>query len=144
MLRKIIAGTAVAGALTFGAAGIAGAATPTTPSPGSDGSSGANLSTLCAKLPQLQSKVQQLESKVNARIPEAQAREAKAKAAGHTKLANAIANRITRCTGSRVQAEHPAEQARGEVRLDQLVELDRRLVGKVAEEVRHQPDEARL
>ena len=96
MLRKIIAGTAVAGALTFGAAGIAGAATPTTPSPGSDGSSGANLSTLCAKLPQLQSKVQQLESKVNARIPDAQALEAKAKAAGHTKLANAIANRITR------------------------------------------------
>ena len=31
MFRKIIAGTAVAGALTFGAAGIAGAATPTTP-----------------------------------------------------------------------------------------------------------------
>ena len=31
MFRKIIAGTAIAGALTFGAAGIAGASTPTTP-----------------------------------------------------------------------------------------------------------------
>ena len=45
MLRKLIAGTAVAGALTFGAAGIAGASTtPSTPS-------ATNAAARCAKLP---------------------------------------------------------------------------------------------
>ena len=37
-----------------------------------------------------------MEGKVTTWVPKAQAREAKAKAAGHTKLADAIANRITR------------------------------------------------
>jgi hypothetical protein len=37
-----------------------------------------------------------LEAKVNARIPKAEAREAKARAAGHTKLADRIAARITK------------------------------------------------
>ncbi len=90
MFRKIIAGTAIAGALTFGAAGLAGAATPTTPT-------GSNMAALCAKLPALQAKVQAREAKINAWVPKAQAREAKANAAGHTKLATAIGNRITRC-----------------------------------------------
>jgi hypothetical protein len=92
MFRKIIAGTAIAGALTFGAVGIAGASTPTTPT----GSTGTNTAALCAKLPALQAKVQAREAKVNAWLPKAQAREAKAKANGHTKLATFIANRITR------------------------------------------------
>ncbi len=90
MFRTIIAGAAVAGALTFGAAGIAGASTPST------GSTGANAATLCAKLPAIQARVQKVEGKVTTWVPKAQAREAKAKAAGHTKLADAIANRITR------------------------------------------------
>jgi phage shock protein A len=90
MLRKIIAGAAVAGAVTFGIAGIAGAASAaTTPS-------GTTKATLCAKLPTLQSKVQAREAKINAWIPKAQAREAKAKANNHPKLATAIGNRITR------------------------------------------------
>jgi hypothetical protein len=90
MFRTIIAGAAVAGALTFGAAGIAGASTPST------GSTGAGSGALCAKLPTLQSKVQKVEAKVATWVPKAEAREAKAKAAGHTKLADAIAHRITR------------------------------------------------
>ena len=90
MFRTIIAGAAVAGALTFGAAGIAGASTPST------GSTGADTATLCAKLPAIQARVQKVEGKVTAWVPKAQAREAKANAAGRTKLADAIANRITR------------------------------------------------
>ena len=90
MLRKIIAGTAVAGALTFGAAGIAGAAsTPSTPT-------GTNAAARCAKLPALVTKVHAVEAKVSAWLPKAQAREAKANANGHTKLGDAIAKRITR------------------------------------------------
>ncbi len=37
-----------------------------------------------------------IEAKVNARIPKAEAREAKARAAGHTKVADCIAGRITK------------------------------------------------
>ncbi len=91
MLRRIIAGTAVAGALTFGVAGVAGAATP---------SSGTSTSTpsakVCARLGTIESRVQKFEAKVNARIPKAEAREAKLRGAGHTKLADRIAARITK------------------------------------------------
>jgi hypothetical protein len=91
MIRKLIAGTAVAGALTFGAAGLAGAATPSTPT-----TSGTPNAALCAKLPAIQTKVQKIEQRLSTRITKAEAREAKAKAAGHTKLADAINKRITR------------------------------------------------
>jgi len=89
MFRTIIAGAAVAGALTFGAAGIAGASTP------APGATGANEATLCAKLPAIQAKVQKVEAKVTTWVPEAEAREAKARTAGRTKRADAIAGRIT-------------------------------------------------
>ena len=88
MLRRIIAGTAVAGALTLGVAGVAGAATPSS----GTGTSGTPSATACARV----SKVQNLEAKLNAWLPKAQAREAKATAAGHTKLANRIGTRITK------------------------------------------------
>jgi hypothetical protein len=90
MIRTVIAGAAVAGALTFGAAGIAGATTPTT------GSTGTPSATLCAKLPALQAKVQKVEARVTTWVPKAEARETKAKDAGHTRRADAIAKRITR------------------------------------------------
>ena len=91
MFRRIIAGTAVAGALTLGVAGVAGAATP---------SSGTSKNTpsaqVCSRLPKIEARVQTYEAKVNARIPKAEAREAELRAAGHPKLANRIAARITR------------------------------------------------
>jgi uncharacterized protein (DUF342 family) len=96
MLRKIIAGTAVAGALTFGAAGIAGAATSTTPSTPSGGSTGANLSTMCAKLPKIEARVQKVEAALAARAPKAEAREAKLKSEGETAQAQRLADRIAR------------------------------------------------
>jgi hypothetical protein len=95
MFRRIIAGTAVAGALTLGLAGAAGAATGTT------GSTGAGVAitpstTVCSLLPQIQGRVQKAEARLTAALPKAQAREAALKAAGHTKLADAIANRISK------------------------------------------------
>ena len=92
MLRKIIAGTAVAGALTFGAAGIAGAATPTSPSTGSGGSSGANLSKLCAKLSNVESRVQKIETALKDRLPKVEAREAKLKSEGKSTQAQKLAD----------------------------------------------------
>jgi hypothetical protein len=89
MFRKIIAGTAVAGALTFGMAGIAGAATTSTPT-------GTPSAALCAKAAKVEARIQTFEAQVNARIPKAEAREATARAAGHTKVADFIANRITK------------------------------------------------
>jgi hypothetical protein len=88
MFRTVIAGAAVAGALTFGVAGIAGASTT--------GTTGTPTAAQCAKLPALQAKVQKLEAKVSTWVPKAEARETKAKDAGHTTLADAIAKRITR------------------------------------------------
>jgi uncharacterized protein (DUF342 family) len=96
MLRKIIAGTAVAGALTFGAAGIAGAAAPTTPSTPSGGSSGAQLSTLCAKLPKAEARVRQMEAALASRLPKAQAREAKLMREHKTTQAEKLADRIAK------------------------------------------------
>src|SRR6516164_11701701 len=86
MLPRIIAGTAVAGALTLGVAGAAGAAAS---------SSGTNTSTptanpsakVCGRLANIEARVQKFEAKVNARIPKAEAREAKLRSEGHTALA---------------------------------------------------------
>jgi hypothetical protein len=99
MLRRIIAGTAVAGALTLGLAGAAGAATGSTGSTGNTGTKSPAITsstTVCSLLPKVQDRVQKLESKLATDLPKAQAAEAKAKAANHTKLADRIAARITR------------------------------------------------
>ena len=82
MVRRIIGGTALAGALTLGVAGMAGA--------------GAATPAACSRLPKLEARVQKFDNAVKARLPKAEAREAKLKAAGHDTLANAIATRITK------------------------------------------------
>jgi hypothetical protein len=99
MFRRIIAGTAVAGALTLGLAGAAGAATGTAGSTGNTGTNAPAITsstTVCSLLPKVQARVQKLESKLSADLPKAQAAEAKAKAAGHTKLGDRIGTRITK------------------------------------------------
>ncbi len=105
MLRKIIAGTAVAGVLTFGVVGIAGASTPA--------SGTTNTAAKCAKLPAVQARVQKLESKFGAALPKAQAREAKLRSEGKTNKADAIANRITKIQNrdSKVNARLAKAQA---------------------------------
>jgi len=99
MIRRIIAGTAVVGALTLGLAGAAGAATGTTGSTGNTGTNAPAITsstTVGSLLPKVEARVQKVESKLAADLPKAQAAEAKAKAAGHTKLADRIGNRITK------------------------------------------------
>ena len=105
MFRTVIAGAAVAGALTFGVAGIAGASTT--------GTTGTPTAAQCAKLPALQAKVQKVEAKVSTWVPKAEARETKAKDAGHTARADAIAKRITRVQNreSKVNARLAKAQA---------------------------------
>jgi hypothetical protein len=113
MLRTIVAGTAVAGALTFGAVGIAGATTPSTSSttPTTAAPSGGQNSgpppAKCAKLPAVAARVQKAESKLNARLPKVQAREAKLITAGKTKRADALKARV-----ARVQARESKINAR--------------------------------
>src|ERR1700729_526763 len=118
MFRRIIAGTAVAGALTLGLAGAAGAATRST---GSTGNTGGNTpaitssTTVSPLLPGVQARAQKAESKLAADLPKAQAAEAKAKAAGHTKLADRIAARITKAQNreTKVNARLAKLQAEG-------------------------------
>jgi hypothetical protein len=93
VIRKIIAGTAVAGALTLGLAGAAGASTSST---GNTGTAISPSTTVCSLLPQIQTHVQKVEARLAAELPKAQAAEAKAKAAGNTARADRIANRITK------------------------------------------------
>jgi hypothetical protein len=90
MIRKLIAVAAVSGSLALGVAGVAGATTPSTPT------STPTHATLCAKAEKLTTRIQARETKAAAWVPKAQAREAKATAAGHTKLATRIGDRITR------------------------------------------------
>ena len=107
MFRMIIAGTAVAGALTLGLAGVAGASTGSTGSTGNTGGAAPAITsstTVCSLLPQIQARVQKVESKLAAELPKAQAAEAKAKAAGHTNLANRIAARVTRVQNRETKA----------------------------------------
>ena len=92
MVRRIIGGTALAGALTLGVAGMAGAGAATP----SSATGGSTTPAACSRLPKLEARVQKFENAVKARLPKAEAREAKLKAAGHDKLANAIATRITK------------------------------------------------
>jgi hypothetical protein len=94
MMRKLIAVAAVAGSLGLGMAGVAGATTPTTPA--TPATSPATHATRCAKAEKLAVRIQALETKAAAWVPKAQAREAKATAAGHTKLATRIGKRISR------------------------------------------------
>ncbi len=95
MLRKLIAGATLAGALTLGLAGAAGAATATSTG-GSGGAVTSPTASRCSGLPKLETKVHTYESKVLALLPKTEAREAKAKTAGKTKLAHSLAKRITR------------------------------------------------
>jgi hypothetical protein len=94
MIRKLIAVAAVSGSLALGAVGVAGASTPTptpslTPAP-------STLATKCAKAEKLVPVIQAGEAKAAAWVTKAQANEAKATGAEHTKLAARIAKRISR------------------------------------------------
>jgi hypothetical protein len=97
MMRKLIAVAAVSGSLAFGAAGVIGlsdtaGATVSTPTSGTPATHAAR----CAKAEILATRIHTRETKAATWLPKAQAREAKATAAGHTKVAARISDRITR------------------------------------------------
>jgi len=93
MLRKLIAGATVAGALTLGLAGVAGAATSTS-NGGRGGTVTSATASRCSGLSKLERKVHTVEGKVLTLVPKTEALEAKAKTAGKTKLAHSLAKRI--------------------------------------------------
>jgi hypothetical protein len=110
MLRKFIAVAAVSGTLALGVTGVtgvaaaaaaAGPATSTSTSSSTSTStstppSPATQATRCARAEKVAVRVHAAETKAATWVPKAQAREAKATAAGHTKVAGRIGRRIAR------------------------------------------------
>ncbi len=96
MLRKVIAGLALGGAIALGSVGIASAAT--TDSPGNPSAPTPHAFS-CTKAPEALAKIASFEAKAAQRLTVLQAREAKAQAAGDTTVAKRVDNRITRVQG---------------------------------------------
>jgi hypothetical protein len=87
MFRKLVAIGALSGTMALGAVGIASATTPATPT-----THKVDCTKALARVPKINAR----EAKAATWVTNAQAREATATSAGHTKLATRIGNRITR------------------------------------------------
>jgi len=102
MMRKLIAVAAVSGSLALGAVGLVGSGTAgasvasTSAAATMPAVSPATHAARCAKAEKVAVRINKLEAKAAAWVPKAEAREAKATAAGHTKLEALIAKRIAR------------------------------------------------
>jgi hypothetical protein len=106
MVRRMIAGAAVAGAVTFGLAGMAGATTPTTAPTNTSTTGPTHTPKGCAKLPKIQSHAPGREKKANARISKDQALEKKLKSeSGHTKEAKKVASEIKKAQKHEAKAK---------------------------------------
>jgi hypothetical protein len=103
----MIAGAAVAGAVTLGLAGMAGATTPTS-APTSTSTTGATHTPKgCAKLPKIQSHAPVREKKENARISKDQALVKKLKSeGGHAKEAKRVSFEIKQAQKHEARAKH--------------------------------------
>jgi len=99
MISKVIATTALTGAIALGVGGVASAAS-TTPAAGGTGTHTFN----CARAPRVLARIAKLEARAQAFIPKAQAREATAQKNGNTTRANKIAARITKVQGLEAKA----------------------------------------
>jgi len=95
MIRKMLATTALTGALALGIGGVASAATTAPPATGGTATHTFN----CARAPHVLARIARLEARAQTFIPKAQAREAAAQQKGDTALANKIAARITKVQG---------------------------------------------
>jgi hypothetical protein len=91
--KKLVIGAVAVGALSFGTAGMAGAATV----PGAKAISHFN----CANATKVLTRIDNGEARIAAGLPKLTAAQAKASKAGHTKLANRLAKRITRLESSK-------------------------------------------
>jgi hypothetical protein len=88
MLRKFVAVVALSGTMALGAVGVASASSTTTPA--------ATHTIDCTKALARVPKINAREAKAATYVTKAGTREATAKAAGHTRVANRIARRIAR------------------------------------------------
>ena len=100
MFRKIIATTALTGALALGVGGVASAATTAATATGA----GAANTFDCTRAPGVLARIAKLEARAQTFILKAQAREAKDRQAGDTARANKIAVRITKVQGLEAKA----------------------------------------
>jgi hypothetical protein len=94
--RKMIVGVVAVGALSVGAAGMAGAASPSPSTPASATASARLARFNCANATKVLGKIQKGQADIAAGLPKLTAAQAKAAAAGHTKLADRLEKRITR------------------------------------------------
>jgi hypothetical protein len=90
LTRTALGGAAVAGALTFGAAGLAGAAGTTSPS------TSATHTVNCTKAEARASRIGTREAKAMAWVTKAEARSATVSSAHHPRVAKRIASRLAR------------------------------------------------
>jgi hypothetical protein len=105
--KKLAIGMAAAAVLSLGVGGLAGAATTapsSTPSPSTTPKTPALTRFNCDRAPQALARIQKAESRISAGLPRLKAAEQKAKAAGHTKLADRIQHRITRLENPKTTA----------------------------------------
>jgi hypothetical protein len=91
--KKAIVGVVAVGALSLGAAGVAGADTAGTANP-TPATRLANFN--CANATKVLDRIQKVEGDIAAGLPKLTAAQAKAAAAGHTRLADRLERRITR------------------------------------------------
>jgi len=91
-IRKAVVGVVAVGALSLGVAGAAGAATPASSTPASTRLARFN----CANATKVLDKIAKGEADIAAGLPKLTAAQAKAAAAGHTKVADKLQKRITR------------------------------------------------
>ena len=96
--KKLVVGAVAVGALALGTAGVAGAATTTTPAPR------AAATFNCARADRVLTRIHNGDASITAGLPKLTAAEAKANAAGRTKLAAGLQKRITRLESSQFTA----------------------------------------
>jgi hypothetical protein len=94
MVRRIIAGAAVAGVLSLGAAGAAGAATGAAPTSSSSTTTTTPVTASCADLAKLLQRYHAKELKAGARDHKVAATESRLRKLGHSKLAGIYAKRV--------------------------------------------------
>jgi hypothetical protein len=99
-VKKAIVGVVAVGALSLGVAGAAGAATPTSATTASTRLARFN----CANATTVLDRIQKGEADIAAGLPKLTAAQAKAAAAGHTKVADRLQKRITRLESSTFKA----------------------------------------
>ena len=117
MVRKLIAGAAVVGTLTFGLAGHGRGDDARHERVGHDADHGGRGHPKgCAKLPKIEHTCRSTGAKVEHAPGQGEAREAKLKAAGKTKSADKVADKIAKVEKRQAKVKARIAQARGQVR----------------------------